>query len=137
MHFHRRSIFLILAGLLACAAAGNATALAPFIDLQEQGLTVTHDGQGLMFWDHTTPASLDVNVGGTVRFALLYWAGRERPCPFNGTTCPFTEPYKDQQMVFNGTPLTGTIIGTETQPTSAGGSRIRAISSSAAMSMCL
>lgn len=121
MTLHRRLTFLILAGLLACAAAGNATALAPFIDLQEQGLNAVADGQGLMTWDHTSPVSLNVAVGGNVRFALLYWAGRERPCPFDGTTCPFTQPYKDQQMIFNGTPLTGTVIGTETQPTSGGG----------------
>jgi hypothetical protein len=121
MTFHRRLTLLILAGLLACAAAGNATALAPFIDLQERGLSAVADGKGLMFWDHTSPVNLTVNVGGNVRFALLYWAGRERPCPYNGTTCPYTEPYKDQEMVFNGNPLTGTVIGTETQPTSGGG----------------
>ncbi len=121
MKFHRRLTLLILAGLLACAVAGNATALAPFIDLQEQGLSAVSDGKGLMTWDHTTPVSLNVNVGGNVRFALLYWAGRERPCDWNGSTCTFTQPYKDQQMIFNGTPLTGTVIGTESQPTSAGG----------------
>jgi hypothetical protein len=112
---------LILAGLLACAVAGNATALAPFIDLQEQGLSAVASGQGLFNWDHTSPVSLNVTVGGNVRFALLYWAGRERPCDWNGSTCTFTQPYKDQQMIFNGNPLTGTVIGTESQPTSAGG----------------
>ncbi|MEA2602879.1 MAG: hypothetical protein QOF89_3871 [Acidobacteriota bacterium] len=121
MTFHRRLTLLILAGLLACAAVGSATALAPFIDLQEQGLSAVSDGKGLMTWDHASPVSLNVNVGGTVRFALLYWAGRERPCNFDGTTCTFTQPYKDQQMTFNGNPLTGTVIGTESQPTSAGG----------------
>ncbi len=121
MTFHRKLTLWILAGLLACAAAGNATALAPFIDLQERGLSAVADGKGLMFWDHTSPVSLNVNVGGTVRFALLYWAGRERPCNFDGTTCTYSEPYKDQEVVFNGTALTGTIIGTESQPTSGGG----------------
>lgn len=122
MNVHRKRIVLaVVLGLLALAAPGGATALAPFIDLQEAGLTVVEDGEGLMFWDHTTPATLDVNVGGTVRFALLYWAGRERPCDFNGSTCTFMQPYKDQQMVFNGTPITGTVIGTESQPASAGG----------------
>lgn len=122
MRFHRRTtLFMALAGFLALAVAGNATALAPFIDLQEAGLSVTEAGVGLFNWDHTTPANLNVNIGGNVRFALLYWAGRERPCDWNGTTCTFTQPYKDQQMTFNGTPLTGTVIGTESQPTSAGG----------------
>lgn len=122
MNVHRKTIVLtVVLGFLALAAPGGATALAPFIDLQEAGLTVVEDGEGLMFWDHTTPASLNVNIGGTVRFALLYWAGRERPCDFNGTTCTFLQPYKDQQMIFNGTPITGTVIGTESQPASAAG----------------
>lgn len=122
MNVHRKITALaFVLSLLALAAPGGATALAPFIDLQEAGLTVVEDGEGLMFWDHTTPATLNVNVGGTVRFALLYWAGRERPCDFNGSVCTFTQPYKDQQMIFNGTPITGTVIGTESQPASAGG----------------
>ena len=121
MSFHRKSTLMFLAGMLILSAAGNSTALAPFIDLQEAGLTAVDDGEGLMLWDHTTPATLDVTIGGNVRFALLYWAGRERPCDFNGSTCTFSQPYKDQQMVFNGTPLTGTVIGTESQPASAGG----------------
>ena len=113
-----------IAVLLLCLGVRTnvwATALAPFIDLQEAGLTVVTDGEGLLLWDHTTPATLNVNVGGTVRFALLYWAGRERPCTFDGTTCTFSQPFKDQEMIFNGTPLTGTVIGTESQPVSAGG----------------
>src|SRR5215216_3681053 len=121
MSFQRKFALMFLTGLLVLSMAGNATALAPFIDLQEAGLTAVDDGEGLMFWDHTTPATLNVNVGGNVRFALLYWAGRERPCNFNGSTCTFSQPFKDQQMVFNGTPLTGTVIGTESQPVSAGG----------------
>lgn len=121
MKFHRRFLFILLAGLLVVPAAGHATALAPFIDLQEAGLSVTEDGEGLFNWDHTTPVNLDVNIGGTVRFALLYWAGRERPCDFNGSTCTFSQPYKDQQVTFNGNAVTGTVIGTESQPASAEG----------------
>lgn len=123
MNVHRKvmRMLVIFLSLAALASPGGATALAPFIDLQEAGLTVVEDGEGLMFWDHTTPATLNVNIGGTVRFALLYWAGRERPCDFDGTTCTFSQPYKDQQLAFNGTPITGTVIGTESQPASAGG----------------
>jgi hypothetical protein len=122
MRFHRRMTFMVLAGLLACATAASATPLAPFINLQEQGLTLSQTGKGLMGWSGG-PENLTVNIGGPVRFALLYWGGRERPCTLDasGTNCPFTQPYKDQQMVFNGTPVTGTVIGTETQPQSAGG----------------
>jgi hypothetical protein len=120
MNFHRKLILMLVA-LLAFSAAANADHLAPFIDVQQQGLAWSHDGQGLWGWSGST--SLTVNITGPVRFALLYWAGRERPCTLDGsgTTCPFTQPYKDQQMNFNGNPLTGTVIGTETQPVSAGG----------------
>jgi len=122
MNFHRKLTLLILVLLAFSAVAANATALAPFIDLQQQGLTMSHDGKGLWNWGGG-PVNLTVNIAGPVRFALLYWAGRERPCTLDasGTTCPYTQPYKDQVMNFNGTPLTGTVIGDETQPVSAGG----------------
>ncbi len=122
MPFHRKPGLMMLVGMLALAVAANATHLAPFIDVQEQGLTMSHDGKGLWNWGGG-PVNLTVNVGGPVRFALLYWAGRERPCALDssGTNCPFTQPYEDQVLNFNGTPLTGTVIGSETQPVSAGG----------------
>jgi len=125
MKFHRKLTLTILGtilGMLALTAAANATHLAPFIDLQEQGLTTSHDGKGLWNWAGG-PVNLTVNINGPVRFALLYWAGRERPCTLDGsgTNCPFTQPYKDQQLNFNGNPITGTVIGTETQPVSGGG----------------
>jgi len=111
--------FLCLAML---AVPGHATQLAPFIDLQETGLNFSADGEGLMGWDGNS-RTLTLTIGGNVRFALLYWAGRERPCTLNGagTDCPFTQPYKDQQVVFNGTSLTGTVIGSETQAVTSSG----------------
>jgi hypothetical protein len=120
----RRAVFvsLVMAAVaIASAPAANATPLSPFIDLQEQGLTAVQDGVGLRQLGSGT-ATLTVGVGGNVRFALLYWAGRDRPAPTSGGVCviPF-QPYKDQEMVFNGTPLTGTIIGTECQPTTGQG----------------
>jgi hypothetical protein len=121
MNFQRKLILTIL-GLLACAAAVNATALTPFIDLTETGLSLTDDAHGLMNWSGG-PVTYTITTNGPVRFALLYWAGRERPCTLDssGTDCPFTQPYKDQVLNFNGTPITGTVIGHETQPASGGG----------------
>lgn len=113
----------LLVGLALLPGIAQATALTPFIDLQEKGLTLAGDGEGLMGWGGG-PRDLSVNVGGTVRFALLYWAGRQRPDddPSGSSVCdPVVEPYRDQQILFDGTALTGTIIGTECQPVSAGG----------------
>lgn len=120
----RMKVALTLA-MMSFAAMAGATHLAPFIDLQEKGLTLAGGGAGLMGWGGG-PSNVNVNVGGPVRFALLYWAGRERPCvetpvAGSGDCSGVTEPYKDQQLIFDGTPITGTIIGTETQPVSAGG----------------
>ena len=106
--------FGVAAVVAMVSLPGFATPLAPFIDLQEAGLTVVHDGAGMR---GTLPVTLTVNIGGTVRFALLYWNGRDTACPITGSTCTFTQPYLDQQMNFNGTNITGTVIGTETQPT--------------------
>jgi hypothetical protein len=113
---------LTFAVLAVLALPAYATHLSPFIDLQEKGLTLAGAGVGLMGWDGSA-RNLTVNVQGPVRFALLYWAGRERPCTFTGTNdCSgVAQPFKDQQVIFNGTPLTGTIIGTETQPVTGGG----------------
>jgi hypothetical protein len=112
------AVVAVLIGLVFPATAG-ATSLTPFIDLQEKGLTTDDAGVGLEGLGGGT-ASLTVDVGGPVRFALLYWAGRDRPCP--ALPCNAApQPYRDQQMIFNGTPLTGTIIGQEGQPASEGG----------------
>jgi Protein of unknown function (DUF3344) len=127
MHFRRTSRTTVLVGLalltcLTLSSAASATALAPFIDLQEKGLTVSSAGVGTQGWDGS-PRNLTLNVGGPVRFALLYWAGRQRPCDETSPgVCGFTAtPYRDQQMIFDGNNLTGTIIGSEWQPVSGGG----------------
>src|ERR671918_1873553 len=127
MHFRRSRTPWIGMALLLCLmlpTAAHATALAPFIDLQEKGLTVSAGGVGTLGWNGN-PRNLTVNVQGTVRFALLYWAGRQRPCeessPGNGDCIIPVGIYRDQQIIFDGTPLTGTMIGTEAQPVSGGG----------------
>lgn len=126
MHFRRSRTtwigMILLLGLILPAAA-HATALAPFIDLQEKGLTLSVAGVGTQGWNGN-PRNLTVNIGGTVRFALLYWAGRQRPCDESSPgvcASPVAEPYRDQDMIFDGNALRGTIIGTETQPVSGGG----------------
>ena len=109
-------IVLVALVLLLPGAKASATPLAPFIDLQEAGLTVDTDAAGLEDWDEAAPINLTVDIGGSVRFALLYWAGRETNCTLVGSDCTFLQPFDDQQIEFEGNDITGTVIGTETQP---------------------
>jgi hypothetical protein len=95
---------------LALAAPVRATHLAPFIDLQETGLQVATDHQGI---GSGFPVSLAADIGGSVRFALLYWAGSDQPASFTPAACDFATPCPDQEMVFDGTAITGTLIGSE------------------------
>jgi hypothetical protein len=121
----RRPIILalvVLAGILL-PALGMATPLSPFIDLQEKGLTVVADGEGLQSWGGG-PSTFTVNIGGPVRFALLYWIGRQRPDdnPSGTSTCnDIVVPYRDQQLIFDGISISGTDVGTECQPVSGNG----------------
>ena len=106
--------------MLATAALG-ATTLQVALDLQGQGLSMASGGAGLEFIGGGS-ANVTVNIGGPVQAALLYWAGRDRPCPQSGGACVIpSQPYKDQLLRFDGNLITGTIIGTEGQPVSGGG----------------
>lgn len=112
---------LLCLWMLLFAASAQGTPLSLTLDIQGQGLAVSEGGVGLQGIG-TGTRTLTVDIGGPVQAALLYWAGRDRPCPMSGGTCVIpSQPYKDQQLLFAGIPITGTIIGTETQPTSAAG----------------
>ncbi|MFL6231661.1 MAG: DUF3344 domain-containing protein [Thermoanaerobaculia bacterium] len=109
-------VSVLMLALLAMPAA--ATTLQVALDVQGQGLSMVSGGTGLQ----SGPGTVTVNIGGPVQAALLYWAGRDRPCPQSGGACVIpSQPYKDQVLSFDGNLITGTIIGTEGQPVSAGG----------------
>lgn len=111
----------IFVAMMLVAAMAGATALQVALDLQGQGLSVASGATGLETIGGGS-AALTVNIGGPVQAALLYWAGRDRPCPQSGGACVIpSQPYKDQVLVFDGNLITGTIIGTEGQPVSGGG----------------
>lgn len=112
---------IVFAVLVLMAAGANATALSVALDVQGQGLTLAEAGAGLQGLGAGS-VNVSVNVSGPVQAAMLYWAGRDRPCPQSGGNCiiPF-QPYKDQVLNFDGSLITGTIIGTEGQPVSGGG----------------
>src|SRR5689334_5810469 len=109
---------ILLVCLVFLAAAANATPLQVTLDIQGQGLAVSEGGVGTQGIGSGS-RSFSVNIGGPVQAALLYWAGRDRPCPQSGGACiiPF-QPYRDQVIRLDGTPVTGTVIGTEGQPVS-------------------
>ncbi|HSN89020.1 MAG TPA: hypothetical protein VL025_19810, partial [Thermoanaerobaculia bacterium] len=113
-------VFVLCLALLASAA--QATTLSVALDIQGQGLSMAQGGVGLEGIGGAT-RNISVEIGGPVQAALLYWAGRDRPCPENpaGTCVIPSQPYKDQVLTFEGNTITGTIIGTEGQPVSAGG----------------
>jgi hypothetical protein len=106
---------------LLLAVTAQATPLNIALDVQGQGLALAEGGVGMQGIGSGT-RNLSVNIGGPVQAALLYWAGRDRPCPQSGGACVVpSQPYKDQMIRFDGSLITGTIIGTEGQPVSAGG----------------
>jgi hypothetical protein len=101
---------------IAGAAGLGATPLRPAFDLQGPGLSITHAGAGLL---GGPPRSLVVNLRGPVELALLYWAGRDRPCfqaePDGPCAIPEGRPYKDQLIQFAGVAVEGVLLGTESQ----------------------
>jgi len=122
MNFHRKMIVAVTAGLLALPAISQASDLVKSLDTQAKGLTLVSAAAG-GFGLGSGSRNLTVNIQGTVKFARLYWIGRQRPCDLDaGNNCAMTfAPYRDQKIVFDGHPVTGAIIGTENQPLSAGG----------------
>jgi hypothetical protein len=107
---------------LSLAVGAHATTLSVALDVTGTGLSVADGGVGLQTLG-TGTATITVDIDGPVQAALLYWAGRDRPCPQSppGTCVIPSQPYKDQVLRFEGNLITGTIIGTEAQPVSGGG----------------
>jgi hypothetical protein len=112
---------LVLAALTTGAGALQATPLRPAFDLRGPGLSIAVAGAGMLGPTGRSPKSLTLVVGGPVELALLYWAGRDRPCPeeepgSGRCVLPETGVYKDQVISFDGLVLTGELIGSEIQP---------------------
>ncbi len=103
---------------LAFVAPLQARPLQKVFDQQAPGLSVAIGGVGLDNLGGGT-RTLSVVIGGEVELALLYWTGRQHPCPLDAVTleCPASpEPFKDQLLKLDGLPVLGTLLGTETQP---------------------
>lgn len=113
----RYAACLIVLGWGAATCVLSATPLSLAHDLEGPGLAVAHAGVGLTAWKKET-RNIVVNVPAPVELALLYWSGRDHPCsPDPETVCGIPEePYRDQELLFDGVAVTGTLIGTELQP---------------------
>jgi len=112
------SICCLAAALLSGPLPAGATPLHPAFDLQGPGLSIAVAGAGLLTGRSQT---LTLTVGGPVELALLYWAGRDYPCPVDAPgsgrcVLPETGPYKDQVLSLDGTQVTGNLAGSEVQP---------------------
>src|SRR5215210_100374 len=109
---------LLLLAFGAGTSALNATPLSLAYDLEGPGISMVQAGVGLQSWKKE-PRKIVVDVPASVELALLYWTGRDHPCSPDAETgiCGIpAEPYRDQVILLDGTPLTGTVIGTELQP---------------------
>jgi hypothetical protein len=113
------AVVVALAWALAAPAYADPLRLA--VDVQGHGISVRSASTGLRALGNNV-AILAMDTPPAVQFARLYWSGQDRPCPTSGQSCfvPF-QPYHDQALVFEGTLVTGTVVGTETQPASADG----------------
>jgi len=122
MNFHRKALVWTAASLICLPGIAAASPLTLAVDTQAKGLTIASAGVGTIGLGAGS-RNLTVNIQGTVQFARLYWAGRMAPCDTDGAgNCAATfTPYRDQKMLFNGNPVTGTIIGSEGQPISGSG----------------
>lgn len=112
------SVCCLAAALLSGLLPAGATPLHPAFDLQGLGLSIAVAGAGLLTGRSKT---LTLTVGGPVELALLYWAGRDYPCPVDAPdsghcVLPATGPYKDQVLSFDGATVTGALIGSEIKP---------------------
>lgn len=105
------STMFVVALLFVGVVFATSLALNPGLTMSGQGLTVAEGGVGLE--DRAFPATISVPIGGPVQRALLYWAGRDFDCAGGTGDCQTPFPYKDQELIFEGTPVTGEIIGTE------------------------
>ncbi|MCH8871007.1 MAG: hypothetical protein IIC85_14945, partial [Chloroflexi bacterium] len=110
----------LLLSVLMSVGVAQATSLGPTqaIDVTGQGLTIADAGVGLEGLG-TGSQNMSIDIGGAVQQAVLYWAGRDRPCTgdsIGGCEIPLSpSPYKDQVLMFDGNLITGDIVGTESQ----------------------
>jgi hypothetical protein len=106
----RAAAGLLAAILLSAGPQAGATALSNQLTVEGVGLTVVQGGVGLEGLGAGT-RTLQVQIGGPVERAILYWAGRDFSCLPNCTIGP--DPAEDQYLLLDGQVIRGTFIGQE------------------------
>jgi hypothetical protein len=102
-----------LAVLTTLGAGGaGATPLSQRLDQTGAGLSIAQGGVGLENLGAST-FTINVQIGGPVRAAFLYWAGRDFSCAPDCVVGP--APFKDQELIFDGQPIQGDVVGSEEQ----------------------
>lgn len=100
------------------SSPAGSTPLHPAYDLRGPGLSIAVAGAGMLGPTGRTQ-TLTVNVSGPVELALLYWAGRDYPCPEeepgSGRCTIPVEPYEDQVLTLDTLPVIGVLAGNESQ----------------------
>ena len=115
------AVFALVAMLLTGIAYATTLAPSPSLTLSGPGLTIAEGGTGL-FNLGTGTETITVDIGGDVEKAVLYWAGRDQPCSGVGPACgALFDVTRDQDLIFDGNPVTGIEVGHEDQPTSGRG----------------
>lgn len=110
----RRALVLVAVYVAVSAAIARSTPLTlnTTLDQQLQGLSVAEAGVGLESLGSGTQ-TISISISGPVQKALLYWAGRNlSDCPEEPCFEP-PPPFGDQQLIFDGNSITGSITGQE------------------------
>ncbi len=95
----KASLFLLIFALINTAWADGTETLGPPSIAIAQGTNIVAAGTGLI--DPPQPGTINIDVPGTVKQALLYWEGQNA-----------TDPGPDQTSItVNGNPVTGDLIG--------------------------
>ena len=103
------SALLIMLWAFLPTGTSHADPLNLVIDDTGAGLSLASAGVGLENLGSGTE-TVEINIGGPVISAHLYWAGREDE---NVSVSPAPE---DQELIFEGMAITGDIIGSEIVP---------------------
>ena len=102
------SVVVVCVAALAWSGILQATPLElePSLSQTGEGLDFIARGTGLVGLGAGSATITIEDIGGPVEGAWLYWAGRLSQQPLDG---------QDSELIFDGTPIEGVVVGTEEQ----------------------